>query len=201
MRRLNLSPLQTSQSLSLFFLLICTLLLSPTQHATAAELAGISFPAQQTFQEKSFTLNGLGLREATIFKVDVYVAALYLEGAEKSNSATEILGSTREKVLQLSFLRDVEVEKIREAWKVGFERNGSKLSEIQPQIASFQKAMRSMQEGENMQMHFSENGVALRIQNQDTILFPGANFSRAVLAIWLGPNPPNEDLKLGILGK
>ncbi len=185
--------------LSIAFCLIF-LLIAPVL-SEADELAGVSYPAQLSFKEKPFTLNGLGLREATIFRVDVYVAALYLEGTTKNSSATEILDSKNEKILQLSFLREVEVEKIRDAWKVGFESNGSALEGIHPQIASFQNAMRTMKEGETMKMHFSESGVLLRIQNEPEIHFVGADFSRAVLAIWLGPNPPNEGLKLGLLGR
>jgi len=45
----------------------------------AGELAGVTFPDQISVDSRTLLLNGMGLREATILKVDVYVAALYLE--------------------------------------------------------------------------------------------------------------------------
>ncbi len=47
--------------------------------AFAAELAGVRMSDQVTVDGRTLSLNGLGLREATAFKVDVYVAGLYLE--------------------------------------------------------------------------------------------------------------------------
>ena len=47
--------------------------------ATAATKAGVTMPDSVTVETKTLSLNGLGLREATIFDVDGYVAGLYVE--------------------------------------------------------------------------------------------------------------------------
>ena len=60
--------------------------------ACAAELAGVVMPEQVTVDGKTLVLNGLGLREATFLRVDVYVAGLYLE--EKSQDADKTQDSS-----------------------------------------------------------------------------------------------------------
>jgi len=42
------------------------------------ECRGINFPEQIQMQASPLMLNGLGLRQATMLKVNVYVAALYV---------------------------------------------------------------------------------------------------------------------------
>ena len=50
------------------------------------------------------TLNGLGLRQATAFKVNVYVAALYVP---KTSSDASALLAAAPKEIVLQFVRDV----------------------------------------------------------------------------------------------
>lgn len=50
-----------------------------TAAAYPMERDGVTFPDRIGVNGAALTLNGLGTREATIFKVNGYVAALYLE--------------------------------------------------------------------------------------------------------------------------
>jgi hypothetical protein len=43
-------------------------------------------------------------------------------------------------------------------------------------------------------------GTTLSAGNKDLGVFEGKGFANAVFAIWLGPKPPSEDLKKGMLG-
>jgi hypothetical protein len=56
---------------------------------------GVNFPEQTQVQASPLTLNGLGLRQATMLKVNVYIAALYM--AQKSTDANAILASNTPK--------------------------------------------------------------------------------------------------------
>ena len=85
------------------------------------ECHGVTFPEQTQVQTSPLTLNGLGLRQATMLKVNVYVAALYV--AQKSTDANTILGSNSPKKLVLHFVRDVDSTDLKEAWQEGFEHN------------------------------------------------------------------------------
>src|SRR5207247_9289332 len=55
------------------------LTLSLAARASAGELAGVTLPDRIQVDSRTLVLNGMGLREATFLKVDVYVAGLYLE--------------------------------------------------------------------------------------------------------------------------
>ena len=57
----------------------------------AKECKGVNFPDQAQVEGTDLTLNGLGLRQATAFKVNVYVAALYV--AKTSSDANALLGA------------------------------------------------------------------------------------------------------------
>ena len=59
--------------------------------AQGKECKGVNFPDQAQVEGTNLTLNGLGLRQATAFKVNVYVAALYV--AKTSSDANALLGS------------------------------------------------------------------------------------------------------------
>lgn len=63
----------------------------------ARECAGFSLSEELRSEGAMLKLNGLELREATIFKVDVYVAALYV--TQTSRDAGPVLNSNTPKEL------------------------------------------------------------------------------------------------------
>ncbi|MCB0322397.1 MAG: chalcone isomerase family protein [Bdellovibrionales bacterium] len=171
---------------------------SATLPAHAAELAGATLPDSVSVGDQRLVLNGLGLREATVFKVDVYVAGLYL--SEKQSSAQSILADARTKQLTLHFLRDVERDKIVAAWKTGFAANTPDLAPIADRIAEFNRLMTDMHHGEQLVLRFYADTVEVILREKSVGRIRGSAFARAVLAIWLGDAPPNESLKRGLLG-
>src|ERR1700722_5376421 len=59
--------------------------------AAGKECLGVNFPEQTQADGSTLTLNGLGVRKATLLKINVYVAALYV--ANPSGDPNAILGS------------------------------------------------------------------------------------------------------------
>ena len=59
-------------------LLSCAMAVLGVGVAHGKECKGINFPEQAQVEGSNLTLNGLGLRQATMFKVNVCVAALYV---------------------------------------------------------------------------------------------------------------------------
>ena len=84
----------------LFLLLIAVVAVLGTGIAQGKECKGVNFPDQTQVDGTTLTLNGLGLRQATVLKVNVYVAALYV--VKPSNDAKVILESNTPKELILS---------------------------------------------------------------------------------------------------
>src|SRR5262249_49012245 len=83
--------------------------------APGKECKGVSFPDAAQVEGASLTLNGLGMRQATMFKVNVYVGALYV--AKPSGDPRVLLGSGAPVQLILHFVRDVGARDIAK----GFE--------------------------------------------------------------------------------
>lgn len=164
------------------------------------ECAGIPFPEQVSIGNETLTLNGLGLRQATLLKVDVYVAALYV--AKTSGDANAILKSTTPKEIILHFVRDVHRSDLVKAWNEGFENNaGDQLPILAERIAAFGEMMVGMEAGQQMRLvHAPGTGIHVNVKGTDKGTVAGDDFAQALFSIWLGSRPPNADLKAGLLG-
>lgn len=174
------------------------LLFMPSLSA-AVETAGVSFPESMQVADTQLTLNGTGIRKATWLKVKVYVAALYLE--TKSTNAPAIISEASPKRLVMHFVRDVDAQKLQEGWSTGFEKNGTDLSKISDRIVLFNSSMVDMKAGQEIVLDFYNNKVDVNIAGQFVQSIEGNDFQAALLSIWLGVNPPNEELKQGLLGR
>ena len=166
--------------------------------AQAATLEGVSLPDQATVGDKAVVLNGLGLRTATMLKVKVYVIGLYLE--DKSSDAQAIITSSGNKRISMHFVHDVSAEKLRDGWSDGFKDNTKDTAGIKEEIAKFNASMRDVKKGDSIALDFAGDTVDVMINDSRIDSVVGKAFQRAVLAIWLGPKPPNDALKQGILG-
>ena len=166
--------------------------------ANAAELAGVKFPEKIEVSSQSLVLNGLGLRTATFLSIKVYVAALYLEN--KSTSAPETLASKERKQVVLHFVRSVSASKLQTAWREGFAANVALSGKLSTQIEQLCKAMSDVEQGDVLTFDISKDGVVVNRNNKKVSAISGADFAQNMLAVWIGPKPPNEGLKNGLLG-
>jgi hypothetical protein len=173
--------------------------LGAVSSAHGASLAGVSFPDQATVEGKAVVLNGLGLRTATMLKVKVYVIGLYLES--RSGDPQAIIASGGNKRIAMHFVHDVSADKLRGGWSEGFEDNTGDVAGIKDEIAKFNASMRDVKEGDSIVLDFAGDNVDVLINDTRIDSVAGKAFQQAVLAIWLGPKPPNDALKQGILGR
>jgi hypothetical protein len=183
--------------------LIATLILAAMALSTlgtivqAGELAGVTLPDTLSAGDKTLKLNGLGLRKKAMFKV--YVGGLYLESPAKDAGA--ILASDQGKTIRLHFLRALTKAQLVEAFQEGFEANAKDKA---GQKAAFDKMLAlvpDVKEGETLTFaYLPGKGTTLRVGDKELGAFEGKGFGDAVFSIWLGPQPPSEDLKKGMLG-
>ena len=166
--------------------------------ATAASLADVDLEDQVTVDGKALTLNGLGLRTATAFKVKIYVIGLYLEN--QSSDPAAIMASGENKRIIMHFLHKVSSDQLSDGWSEGFADNTGDISGIKAEIAKFNASMRDVKTGDTIVLNFSGEKVDVLINDAPIDSIEGESFLQALLAIWLGPKPPNEPLKEGILG-
>lgn len=176
------------------------LLAAATGEAAARECDGISFPEHIQAHGESLTLNGLGLRKATIFRVKVYVGALYV--AHPTADAAAILSSKEPTEIELRFVYHVTAGQLRDAWLEGFEKSAhAQLPQLQSRIAQLNGWMTSVGSGQRMTfLRIPGVGIQYALDGNVKGTIPGDDFATAFLAIWLGSSPPNRELKAGLLG-
>ena len=168
--------------------------------ANGKECKGISFPEQAQVEGSNLTLNGLGLRQATAFKVNVYVAALYV--TKVSNDPNAILASDTPKELILQFVRDVGASDLTKGWNEGFEKNAKEQSVVlKERIAMLDSWMTDVKTGQRITFtHKPGAGVQVYVNGATKGIIKGDDFTKALFSIWLGADPPNPEIKSGLLG-
>jgi len=177
---------------------LASLLLSGSNTA-AAEISGVKLPDQVTLEGKTLKLNGTGLRQATILKVNVYAAGLYLENPSKDGEA--IANSDQPKSIEMVFMREVSAKQMAEAFQEGFDKNCvADCAKLKPDISKLQGLMKDMKKGDTMAYHFLADGVEVMIRGQKAGSVGDKAFSHQLIRCWIGKNPPNAGLKEGLLG-
>jgi len=168
--------------------------------AHGKECKGINFPDQAQVDGTNLTLNGLGLRQATAFKVNVYVAALYV--AKTSNDPNALLAANTPAELILQFVRAVGADDLRKGWSEGFEKNSSaQLPALKERIATLNGWMADVKSGDRLTfIHKPGVGLDVNVNGTAKGTIKGDDFAKAFLAIWLGADPPNPEIKAGMLG-
>jgi hypothetical protein len=179
---------------------VALVMLAASMHhtaAAAAQLEGVTLADTLKAGDKTLKLNGLGLRKKAMFKV--YVGGLYLESPSKDAGA--ILASDQGKAIRLHFLRDLKKGQLVEAFQEGFDSNAKDKA---AQKAAFDKMLAlvpDVKEGSTMTFTYVPGkGTTLQVADKELGAFEGKGFADAIFSIWLGPKPPSEDLRKGMLG-
>ncbi|HZC96663.1 MAG TPA: chalcone isomerase family protein [Bradyrhizobium sp.] len=164
-----------------------------------AELDGISMPETRVVDGTEMRLNGIGLRTFSIVGIRVYVAGLYLE--RLSDNADTILRSPEKKLLDIRFLRDVEAEDARTAWRDGFEQNCRAPCTLDPHdVQRFLAAVPAMHKGDVTTLLFTSKGVHVTCNGRAIGEITDRHFAETILATFIGPEPPTPRLKRELLG-
>ena len=168
--------------------------------AQAAECGGIRAPDSLEVGGEKLVLNGLGLREATLFKVNVYVAALYVK--EKSQDGEAIAAGDQSKLMRLSFLRNVSKADMRNAIIEGFKRSSpDDWPQLEARVQKFFELLPAFDSGETLTLWYVPGkGVQVKAPGKGSGVIEGFDFARALFRVWLGEHPPNGGLKKGLLG-
>ena len=164
----------------------------------ALEVGGVKLPDTVTEGGKTLKLNGAGIRKKAIFKV--YVAALYVETPSKD--AASLVSSSQVKSMRLHMLRNVEGAKVSGAIIEGFENNSkSALPQLKPRLDQLAKMIPDVKEGDEIALTWvPDKGTQVSVRGTNAGTIEGRDFADALFAVWLGPNPVQEDLKVSLLG-
>jgi len=188
------------ENLGMKKILLAALLITVSSMLFSAKKGGVTMPNKLKIKGTSLVLNGLGIREATIFNVDVYVAGLYLE--KKSKNASSIMNSNGLKYIKIQFVRAVDKDDITEAWTKAFKKVvGRRFNNYKSRVVQLNGYMTKTKVGTITAYAFSDDGVDVWVGGRKKGTIKGKEFAKAMLSIWLGSSPPNHGLKTGMLGK
>lgn len=167
--------------------------------AGAAELSGVALPDTSVVSGVPLRLNGIGLRTYSLLRIHIYVAGLYVQ--RPSHDAEAILHSPEEKMMVFHFIHDVDAEDARKSWQEGFEDNCLLPCRIAPDDeARFLAAVPPMRAGDSSIFVFAPGRLTVMVNGRVVGTITNPTFAWAVLATFLGPKPPTEALKRGLLG-
>jgi len=160
----------------------------------------VSFPEGIQVGSSQLVLNGLGVRKATFLKINVYVAALYV--VKPQTDPALLIDSDTSQELVLQFVRNVDAEDLRKAFLEAFDRlHANQSAAMQERIAKLNGWMSDMKSGQRLVFtRLPHTGLQVAVNGAQKGTIEGEDFSRIFLSIWLGPVPPNPELKTGLLG-
>ena len=180
--------------------LICCLLLS--WNASALDLAGVHLADTAKVGDTELRLNGGGIRTKWFFKI--YVGALYLP--EKQSSPEAIIADERAHRVALYMLHGLSSQRLFNAFLEAIEANHSpaEMAALDAQIQQMRQifgAVHEVKPGDSIALDYlPASGTRIAVNGIDRGTIAGAAFNRALLKIWLGSNPVQDDLKKGMLG-
>jgi len=185
-------------------LLGCLIFLSMAFPALAAEVAGVKLEDKERVANSELVLNGAGLRKRAFFQV--YAAGLYL--SEKKTVAMEAIAAAGPKRVAIHMLRDVDADQFSGALADGINSNhgDAEAKALEPRVKQLVAIMVEMKEAKKgMRITLDwlpAAGTQVTIEGKPAgAAIPGEDFFRALLKIWLGDRPIQDDLKKALLGE
>lgn len=172
--------------------------------AQAVEVEGIKFEDKARLGNAELVLNGAGLRTRVFFKV--YAIGLYVP--EKKAAAADILAQKGAKRLRIVTLRDLTAEQFADALVEGMQKNSSPAENeaLKARIDKFRAVILDLKAAPKATTvvieYLPESGTRLSFNGEKRGEdIAGEDFHRALLKIWLGDKPAQDDLKEALLGK
>jgi Chalcone isomerase-like len=151
-----------------------------------------TFPPAAEAAGRRLVRNGTGSR--TYLGVEVYRAVLYLE--RRASDTGTILASPGVKLIQVRYLREVPVAGLALAWERSYDATCRC-----PVPIALRHWLRPIRPGDEERYLFLPDAAELTATDGPTARIAGAEASRTLLAIWIGPASPTAALRRGLLGE
>ncbi|MDP1610272.1 MAG: chalcone isomerase family protein [Sulfuritalea sp.] len=185
--------------------LLAILLLALSLPALAAlEVAGVKFDDKVKVGAGDTVINGAGMRKRAFFKV--YAIGLYLP--QKATSTADVLAAKGAKRIAIVTLRDLTAEQFADALIEALKNNHDEaaLKALQPKIDQFRSTMLTIGNAPEKSVvnldWLPDTGTRLTFNGTAKGAdIAGEDFYRALLRIWIGDKPAQDDLKEQLLGK
>ncbi|HEY1090735.1 MAG TPA: chalcone isomerase family protein [Burkholderiaceae bacterium] len=187
-----------------FFALLSLLFMSAAALAETVDVAGIKFDTQAEVGGQKLLLNGAGVRYKFIIKV--YSAGLYL--AAKTNTPEGVLSAPGAKRLHIVMLRDIDGNELGKLFTKGMEANAPRDEFVKSingvlKLSEVFASRKQLNSGDNFSVDYVPGiGSTLLVNGKSLLSEPikEPEFFSALLRIWLGDKPADDNLKESLLG-
>ncbi len=162
------------------------------------EVAGVKFPDFYQWKNHKLYLNGAGLREK--WWIDLYVAGFYVE--KRSQDAKELIEKDQAALMRIVIVSSlVTTDRMKEAIQEGFEKSTKFYPTSKEKIQHFIKLFNTeLKKGDVVELlYLPKEGTYVYINRKYKGHLKGEDFKKALWAIWLGPDPVDDDLKNELL--
>ncbi len=170
----------------------------------AADVAGVTFEDGVSAGDRALVLNGSGVRSKFMFKV--YAIGLYLPARTKD--AAQAIAQAGPKRIRIVTLRDVGADMFVSGLAKGVEKNqdAGELAALKPRLDQFTatlKALGEVKKGSVVTLDLLSGGLTRLSLNGAPLGkdIPGEDFYRALMRVWLGSEPAQDDLKTELVGR
>lgn len=168
------------------------------------KLHGVIYAPSLQSQGRTLELNGAGTRYKAVFKV--YTAGLYLE--KPARSLQEIAALPGPKRISVTMLRDIDSAELGKLFSRGMEDNMERaaFSKLIPGVMRMSEIFtqhKKLLAGESFMVDWLPGqGAIVTVKGQPQgEAFKEPEFFNALLGIWLGPKPADQQLKKALLGE
>jgi len=179
------------------FRLLSLFLLALPLHA--AEVAGVRLDDKVRVSDTELSLSGAGLRKRVFFQV--YAIGLYVRDRK-----ADPISQPGPKRVQIHMLRDVGADQFIDALADGIKANHSESEAraLEPRVKELGATLAEIKEAKKgMSIALDWTGAATQLLLDGKAAgrpIQGEDFYRALLRIWLGDKPVQDDLKKALLG-
>lgn len=172
----------------------------------AVEVAGVKLDETLRLEPAgpALVLNGAGIRTRMIFKV--YVAGLYL--TRKMSQAGGVMSLAGPKRVAMTLLRDLSAQQLSDALVEGIRDNATAAEQAAikdrlDQMLAIMAAIGEAKVGARIALDYLPASGTRVVVNGKALgkPIPGEDFYRALLKVWLGDDPVDDDLKKSMLGQ
>jgi hypothetical protein len=175
------------------------LLLVLAMPVAAAEVAGVKIDDKTRVANTELSLSGAGLRRRAFFQV--YAVGLYVQDRK-----ADPISQPGPKRVQIHMLRDVGADTFTGALADGIKANHSEAEAkaLEPRVKQLGATIAEIKEakkGMTIALDWTGSATQVLIDSKPAGQpIDGEDFYRALLKIWLGDKPVQDDLKKALLG-
>ncbi len=185
------------------------LLLPLTAGAVTESKSGTEYPDEITVGDGEQSVNlvatGVGLREKSFLKVDVYTIVSYVhdQAQIEGDAGNAIVTMNSPKRLQMDLRRGFSRDKLINAFVEGIENNYDDLTPFAEDMEKFKAYFtRDAEDKDKIIFHYCPAvGLTTELNGESIGVIENFEFVKALWTVWFGKKPANGGLKKALLSE